>query len=125
LPYIKQEIRDKIDDDLAIEEPGELNFLVSRLCDGYIAQNGLSYTTLNEIVGVLECAKMEIYRRVAARYEDIKLSENGEVYINAISALEMDGETVVIEPKDQLELFPDAEQVTLTGEAKYGETKFG
>jgi len=31
-------------------------------------------------VGVLECAKMELYRRVAAPYEDKKKEENGDVY---------------------------------------------
>ena len=32
------------------------------------------------LIGVLECAKLELYRRVAAPYEDDKIDENGDVY---------------------------------------------
>jgi len=35
---------------------------------------------INEVIGVLECAKLELYRRVAAPYEERKRIENGEVY---------------------------------------------
>ena len=35
---------------------------------------------LNAIIGALECAKLELYRRVAAPYEDDKIIENGDVY---------------------------------------------
>jgi hypothetical protein len=38
------------------------------------------YAHLNEAVGVLECAKLELYRRIAAPYEDDKRSETGDVY---------------------------------------------
>ena len=32
------------------------------------------------LVGVLECAKLELYRRLAAPYEDLKIEDNGDVY---------------------------------------------
>ena len=32
------------------------------------------------MVGVLECAKLELYRRMAAPYEDEKIEDNGDVY---------------------------------------------
>ena len=38
------------------------------------------YAHLNEAIGVLECAKLELYRRVAAPYEDGKRAETGDVY---------------------------------------------
>jgi hypothetical protein len=38
------------------------------------------YAHLNEAIGVLECAKLELYRRIAAPYEDRKMGETGEVY---------------------------------------------
>ena len=41
--------------------------------------NKVSYQTYNDIVGVLDCAKMEIYRRLVAKYEDAKVEENGDV----------------------------------------------
>jgi len=44
--------------------------------------NGLSYTQINAVIGVLECAKMELYRRIAAPYEDKKSRESGDVYVS-------------------------------------------
>ena len=123
MPYIKQEKRKELNDFRTPMVAGELNYVISKIVDRYVFVTGLSYTTLNEIIGVLECAKMELYRRVVTRYEDVKKNENGEVYTHAIDALYPSPPPPPT--SDQLELFPDAEQVTLTGEAKYGETKFG
>ena len=58
---------------------------MTRLVDTYLARvaeadGRLRYTHVNEAVGVLECAKLELYRRVAAPYEDEKIAENGDVY---------------------------------------------
>jgi len=64
-------------------KPGELNYIISSFCDAYITNKGMSYTTTNEVIGVLECAKLELYRRVLAPYEEQKCRENGEVYENA------------------------------------------
>ena len=60
---------------------GELNFAISVLVDGYLKnKGGIKYSHLNEVVGALDCAKLELYRRVAAPYEDKKMEENGDVY---------------------------------------------
>ena len=59
---------------------GELNYLLTLMVTDYIERMGKNYATLNEVVGVLECAKLELYRRVAAPYEDQKCDENGDVY---------------------------------------------
>jgi hypothetical protein len=83
MPYITQNAREIIDKDLASPRTvGELNYKITRLVDGFISQAGLSYTTVNNVVGVLECAKLELYRRVAVPYEEKKRSESGEVYVN-------------------------------------------
>jgi hypothetical protein len=51
------------------------------LVDGYLINKGpLRYAHLNEVIGAIECAKLELYRRVAAPYEDLKISEAGDVY---------------------------------------------
>ena len=48
---------------------------------GYFSfENLLKYSEINSVIGVLECAKMELYRRIAAPYEDKKCEENGDVY---------------------------------------------
>lgn len=43
----------------------------------------LSYADINEAIGALECAKLELYRRIAVPYENRKLAENGDVYRSA------------------------------------------
>ena len=59
---------------------GKLNFFFTRILDCLLQERGVSYTNINEIIGVLECVKMELYRRIAAPYEDKKKEENGDVY---------------------------------------------
>jgi hypothetical protein len=86
MPYIKQEDRPFLDQKLtfnviAIHSAGELNYCVTKLVDHYInAHGGVSYKNINEVIGVLECAKLELYRRIAAPYEDSKIVENGDAY---------------------------------------------
>jgi hypothetical protein len=68
--------------DTNINSPGELNYLITILCEAYMSSRvlGRSYQTFNDIVGALECAKFEFYRRIIAPHEDIKIKENGDVY---------------------------------------------
>lgn len=86
MPYIKQEDRERITDNglgIEIDAPnnaGELNYAITMLCDTYFKINGGRYQQINDIVGALEGAKLEFYRRVAAPYEDVKIKENGDVY---------------------------------------------
>jgi hypothetical protein len=53
---------------------------MSQLIRSFIVENGLSYTTLNSVIGVLHCLSMEVYRKLAAPYEDKKEIENGGVW---------------------------------------------
>lgn len=82
MPYIKQEFRVAVrpTSQSAPVIAGDLNFQITTLLITYIHQHGKSYNTLNEIVGALECAKLELYRRVVAPYEDEKIKVNGDVY---------------------------------------------
>ena len=57
-----------------------MNYAISMLCKEYIARFGCYYTHLNSVMGVLESAKLEFYRRVVAPYEDKKIEENGDIY---------------------------------------------
>jgi len=55
---------------------GNLNYLITRILkEAY----PLRYFNINRAVGVLECCKLEYYRRVAAPYEDTKITQNGDV----------------------------------------------
>lgn len=80
MPYLESGIRASLDDGRRAQKGGELNYQISKLLNDFVAMKGLSYATVNEAIGAIECAKIEFYRRVAANYEDLKAAQNGEVY---------------------------------------------
>ncbi len=85
MPYVNSEARSRLAAGEAPRNAGELNYAVTRLVDAYLLGRGreagrVRYAHLNEVMGVLECAKLELYRRVAAPYEDEKQAESGDVY---------------------------------------------
>jgi hypothetical protein len=81
MPYIKLADRIAIQSGvLGPDTPGELNYLFTRLALEYVERKGLNYQRINDVVGALEGAKLEFYRRLAAPYEDKKIAENGDVY---------------------------------------------
>jgi hypothetical protein len=81
MPYIKQERREAILAGAKPQDAGELNFAITTLVDNYLKdKGGIRYAHLNEVIGAMDCAKLELYRRVAAPYEDKKIAESGDVY---------------------------------------------
>jgi len=81
MPYVDAEARDRLNSGGKPQTPGELNYAITRVVDEYLIQKGgIRYAHLNEVIGALECAKLELYRRVAAPYEDKKITEAGDVY---------------------------------------------
>lgn len=86
MPYIKQSDRERLNKkitELAAlinfdQRAGELNYTITKLL---LALKGEGkYKDYNELIGALESAKLEFYRRAVAPYEDKKIAENGEVY---------------------------------------------
>lgn len=103
MPYIKEKKRKEIvtcdGDRIRIHEirgPGDLNFAITHLVKQYAYYNTeaidgkLSYQLINDIVGAMEGAKLEFYRKVVVPYEEGKESENGPV--NPIKFPEDDNE---------------------------------
>lgn len=85
MPYVKKLRRDELllgfeDRWTQPQNPGDLNFILTFHINEYLKIQGKSYSTINDIIGALEGAKLEFYRRVAAPYEDTKIKENGDVY---------------------------------------------
>lgn len=86
MPYIKPEFRNELDP--AIDnlfsimdiDPGQLNYAITKLCISFLRRTDGKYKDYNEVIGVLECAKQEFYRRAVSKYEDDKIAENGDVY---------------------------------------------
>lgn len=84
MPYIDRERRDEFAYGLRQMEtpltPGELNYVITQLVWDYYSQNR-RYQTANDVLGALEGAKLEFYRRIVGPYEDQKIQENGDVYV--------------------------------------------
>ena len=95
MPYITQDLRDKINLEIFdLQEQilnisgsdnieGLLNYVITNLlvdkaiwCD---ASSALSYRHYNRMLGVLESVKQEIYRRIIAPYEDKCIMKNGDI----------------------------------------------
>lgn len=84
MPYITREDREYFDDDIkALLEDvtceGDLNYIFTKLIHGRIQEEGKRYQVINNLIGMLECCKLELYRIIAAPYEDLKKLENGSV----------------------------------------------
>jgi len=76
MPYIAPELRATAQPDTA--DPGGLTYLLYRLClDALPAEP--RYRDYHAVIGALEAAKLEFYRRQVAPYEDSKIAENGDV----------------------------------------------
>ena len=89
MPYILKTEREKFNDLIKIivhdlsesgEYDGKLNYVVSSIINGILKERGKNYHELNKMIGVVECVKQELYRRLAAPYEDKKIEENGDVF---------------------------------------------
>jgi len=79
MPYIPKSEKNKVNDKNLIATAGQLNYALNQLVNSYIEQNNFNYQTANDIIGAMECAKMELYRRLIAPYEDAKILQNGDV----------------------------------------------
>jgi hypothetical protein len=84
MPYIAKDKRPRIDALIPfvadhISNVGELNYAITKLIHTTIERQGVSYDQLNAVIGALECAKLELYRVVAAPYEGSKKTAHGSV----------------------------------------------
>ena len=61
------------------ELEGVLNYTITRLVTRTLGRTGWRYKFINRAVGVLECVKLEFYRRLAAPYEDKAIENNGDI----------------------------------------------
>ena len=87
MPYIPITRRGKINlitSELSeeVRSDGELNYAITSLLLKHLANiDGIySYSTFERIMGLLECVKLELYRRLIAPFEDGKKGENSDVF---------------------------------------------
>ena len=92
MPYIRPDARKKLDssidelilavkiamdtDDGDKNLDGILNYCFFKICKTLYPK---SYHWYNRMMGMMECCKLELYRRLVAPYEDVKIIENGDV----------------------------------------------
>lgn len=79
MPYIEPDARKRVLSPSGPRNAGELNYFITHAIRQFLGSN-YNYASFNEVVGVLECAKLELYRRMVSEYEDRKKKENGDVY---------------------------------------------
>ena len=84
MPYIADEGRESLDCEIdrlseSINSKGEMNYAITRIIHNYINKNGMRYDTLNDAIGILQCAQLELYRHVIGPYEDTKIELNGDI----------------------------------------------
>ena len=87
MPYILPEERHLFEDGIQsvvahIECAGDLNFIFTRIVHEYLNRRGHNYANMNEVIGAIECMKLELYARVIRVYEDTKIASNGDVHPN-------------------------------------------
>ena len=82
MPYIKIIRRQALRQNwpLPAKTAGELNYLLTQDILKYWKGSFGNYQAINDVIGALEGAKQEFYRRVVVPYEDKKIIENGDVY---------------------------------------------
>ena len=83
MPYITKICRTELDECVETYYPflkpdGRLNYFLAKLFKKLMRRK-MSYRNAKEFVAELEMAKMEIYRRWIAPYEDEKKDINGDV----------------------------------------------
>ena len=83
-PYIPQDRREEIDGGSTPQNAGELNYKITATILKYLYEINCAspntYGDYNEVLGVLEACKFELYRKRIASYQDMKCAENGGVY---------------------------------------------
>lgn len=83
MPYIHKAHRETFKPALEeigyIASVGELNYLISSISLMYLGSKP-DYAKFNDVIGALEAAKLEFYRRAVVPYENDKIVTNGDIY---------------------------------------------
>ena len=92
MPYIAKERREALQDGGYPENAGELNYIITKALrlaipaiEYYVANHELRYQTFNDVFGALFGAAHELIRRIFpiyGIYENAKIRENGDVYLD-------------------------------------------
>lgn len=93
MPYITKDQRQDLDGQIkalahiikqgeAEDYEGEMNYIITNLlCQVMKPKDGWRYKWINRAIGVLECVKLEFYRRLVANYEVKAIAKNGDIEV--------------------------------------------
>ena len=81
MPYLPEYMKSEIDngDDQWVDAAAGLSYKIHTIIEKYMENKFESYDEYNKIIGVLECVKLELYRRSVAPIFDIKITRNGDI----------------------------------------------
>ena len=79
MPYIEDARRADILSGDVPRTVGELVFEITMVVLNFLPAKP-RFADYDAVIGALECAKLELYRRRVAVYEDQKMRENGDVF---------------------------------------------
>lgn len=96
MPYIKEEVRKELEPELQAlllrmsrttvdyetTLDGMIVYVITELVKATYSTRKYrnKFDDLASVIGLLESAKLEFYRRVVSPYEDSKIEENGDVF---------------------------------------------
>lgn len=89
MPYIIQDQREFLEERLKeicelVEDlplgSGDIVYIITKILLSHLKKKEICFENLSDIIKILECAKMEYYRRVMVPYEESKIKERGDVY---------------------------------------------
>lgn len=86
MPYVPESYRNELDSiicqladlvNMSDKKEGVANYVITRLLMRGLQPN--TYAGFNAAIGVLECVKLELYRRAIAKYENTAKVTNGDI----------------------------------------------
>jgi hypothetical protein len=85
MPYIRSEFREMMKPHLhgllpCIVSVGDLCYVIYYLMLCF-AKRGGNFLSISGAISAAQCAILELYRREASPYEDLKIEENGDIEV--------------------------------------------
>ena len=79
MPYILKATRPLVESGL-VKSAGDLDYYITMACLRFLKDQGQCFDTFAKIDGVLGLVQDEFRRRKIHPYEDVKITENGDVF---------------------------------------------
>lgn len=78
MPHCERGVLSSLEDGRKAMTAGELTAMLYKECVEFVVRKGRGYSAYCIVMGSLVGCLLEFYRKKVARYEDEKISDNGE-----------------------------------------------